>query len=67
MPVTLDIDHLITAIFEILRTHISPTIDMGDAHGAPGQSGMTIWRSVHPFIRAAIASALAASVKGRTP
>jgi hypothetical protein len=67
MPVTIDLDQLIAAIFEAFRAHSSPTIDYGDAHGDRGQSGMIIWKSSHPFIREAIRDALAASVKGRTP
>ena len=51
-------DELLDAIFEAFRSHSSPTVDMGDSHGARGQSGMLIWKSSHPFIRRAILDAM---------
>ena len=37
------------------KSQITPArLDMGDAHGAKGQSGMTVWQSSHSFIRARI-------------
>jgi hypothetical protein len=51
-------DEFLDAIFEAFRSHSSPTVDMGDSHGARGQGGMFILKSSYPFIRRAITDAL---------
>jgi len=59
------VNEIVDMVFEAFRQHSSPTVDMGDAHGAKGQGGMIVWQSSHGFIRAGIARAIEAEAYSR--